>query len=162
MKNKSDFIWITVSVISFLMFSMSFILMAVESKDVLKGISITSLLAGIFFWIFLLMSTVSQIVISKRTKKWLSVNKVRRSHIKKKMGVFSFFQNKYATIADITAVASFIGLLVSLIATNAAGQICYIFLSLFIFSFSMHCFLNSKSFYVLTNKDKILGKLRED
>ncbi len=152
---KKDHIWLAVSIISFLLLSISFLLMPIESKSTTESISVISLISGVLFWLSIICGIVTQVALSNRSKVWLASNKIRRNNIKRRLGIVSFFQNRFAVVADITMIIGLVGLIISVLMTNGIGYACYIFLALFVFSFSMHCILNGKTFYVITNKGKI-------
>lgn len=87
------------------------------------------------------------------------INKIRRKaqgEIKKKNyihlpGIICFFSNKYAKIADITMIVSFV---VSLILYNINilnGILFVITVPIFLFSIQMHCILNGVNYEYITN-----------
>lgn len=162
MKRKQiDYILLSISIISFLLLAFSFMLMPIESKTFSGNLSIFSLIAGLIFWISLATGTATQIVLTRHRKMWYVSNRVR---VRKstRTGVISFFKNAYATVADIALMLSLIGLIVVMVATHGIGYICYVFISLFIFSFSMHCILNGKNYYYVINKNKLLQTLEKE
>ncbi len=163
-KQKADYVLLIVSVVSFFMLSISFLLMPIENKEDITSLSTTAFFAGIMFWVSVVLGIVTQVVISVKTKKWLASNnvKIKKGRSSKKPGIISFFKNTLATIADIAMFISLLGLVISIIATQGIAYICYIFLALFVFTFSMHCILNGKSYYIISNKNKILRSLQKE
>lgn len=138
MKDKLNVFLLVMSIIGFLLLSVSFLLMPLN-KDSLEP----NIFAGILFWCSLLTGIVFQVILSLRIKK-LNYNNTRHG-----LGVVKFFQNSYAKISDIAFVISVIGLIVTMITTNGLGYSCYIFLAMTVFSFSMHCILNGKNYYCI-------------
>lgn len=159
---KVDYAWLCASIASFLLLSISFLLMPVESKSATQGISIISLIAGVLFWLSIILGIVTQAVLSHRIKSWLASNHVRRGRIVKKVGIISFFKNSFGIASDVAMIIGLICLVISVIVTHGIGFTCYVFLSLFVFSFSMHCIFNGKTYYVIKNKDKIQQALQKE
>lgn len=155
-KQKTEYILFGVSVLSFLMLAVSFLLMPIESETTQDKISVIALIAGVMFWVSIFIGLATQVILSVRRKKWYSANRIKADKKEQKTGLISFFRNKYAIIADIASAISLIGLVVAMIVTHSTGYICYVFVSAFIFSFSMHCILNGKVFYFVTNQNKLL------
>ncbi len=163
MKSKKvDYIWLFASIVSFLLLSVSFLLMPIESENTTEGISLITMVAGVMFWLSIICGIVTQAILSHKVKSWLASNRVRRGRIVKNIGVISFFQNPFAIVADIATVIGLVGLIIAVLLTHGIGYACYIFLSLFVFSFSMHCILNGKNFYVIENKTKIQQTLQKE
>ena len=161
-KNIADRVWFTLSVISFALLSASFLLMSADSGDAEKGLSTMALMAGILFWVSLVFAIVTQVVLSHRRKAWFLSNKIRKKRFSHKMGAISFFKNLYAVIADVATVICIIGLVVSVILTDATGYACYVFVSLLVFSFSMHCILNGNIYYYIFNQDVIIKTIEKE
>ena len=155
MKNKKvDFIWLAVSCLSFLIFSVSFMIMPFESASAEDGFSIAAHLSGLMFWISLLIGVISQTVLVSRRSRRNIVSRVRRTKDTQNIGMFCFFKNKLATVFDILSIISLIGLIVSLSYTRGIGFICYVFVSALVFSFSMHCILNGRVYNELISDNK--------
>lgn len=154
MGNKKGFMMLYISIGSFFLMSVSFLLMPIDFAA--KGLQIFNLLIGIMFWAFLILGIVTQAMLNKQRKSWLVRNRIRRFQFRGKIGLISFLQNLPACIADGILVLSIIGLIISIIATNGIGYTCYIFMAMTVFSFCMHCILNGKVYYFLTNQEKIL------
>ena len=153
-RRKFDCIWFAISVVSFLLLAVSFLLMPIGETD--GGLTTYSIIAGVMFWSSLVLGTASQMILSHRRKMWYVINKVRRARHSRKIGLISFFENVYAGIADVTFIISLIGLVVVLIVTQGTGYICYILMAALVFSFAMHCILNGKIYYHIVNQNKIL------
>lgn len=155
MKNKKiDFIWLTVSILSFLIFSASFLMMPFESAAAKSGFSILSHLSGLVFWVSLLIAAISQTVLSARRRKRNAATRIRRTKDSQNVGVFSFMKNKLAVVFDVLFVASLIAFIVSLIITHGLAYVCYVFVSVMVFSFAMHCILNGKIYNELMYDNK--------
>lgn len=104
--------------------------------------TVISVILGVVFWVGILGGIVCDLLLSKRRRK--------AQYQSGKLGVISFFSNRYAKIADIVAVISFIASLAVLISetTAAVGAVA---LGMFIFSFAMHCVFNGKNYHYITN-----------
>lgn len=158
----ADGILLAISVLLFASLSLSFLLMPLDGKTTVNGISAYSFAAGAMFWISLVGGAVTQCVLSHKRKAWYIKNHVRRSKTKKKIGIVSFFENPPAVCADTVLILGAAGLVVALIATRAAGYVCYVMMSIFVFSACIHCILNGKIYYYIRNKDKILAETKKD
>lgn len=141
MKRKSkekNFEWI--SIISFLIMSSSFMLMAISQNEMQDDIS-QIIVIGISFWIPFILGVIMQIILYICYKK--RKRKVERT------GFWCFFKNKIAIIFDIMFIISVVALIVVLLLTNGVGFICYVSLSAVVFSFCMHCIFNGRVYHTL-------------
>ena len=154
-RKKKDYILLGVSVGCFFLLGISFVLMPIENNTAENHSSVITLVAGVLFWLSLVLGLTTQGILSLRRKKWISANAIKKISPEPKMGLISFFKNTYATIADIGLVCSIIGLVVAVIATQSTGFICYVFLGISVFLLSMHCILNGKNFVYVLNPEKI-------
>lgn len=161
-RKKVDIIWLCSSIFSFLVLAVSFLLMPLESESPSDRLSIYSLVVGIVFWLSLMTGIVTQCVLAYRRRVWYGFHRIRRSRATQRIGLISFFKNPYAIVADIIGIVSLIGLIVAAIVTQGTGYICYVFVSLFVFFFSMHCVLNGKIFYYIINQRKILDATEKE
>lgn len=155
-KKDIDKILLLASILCFLLLAVSFLLMPLEGKTISANVSVYSLIAGLTFWLSLIGGTVTQCILAKQRKKWFSKHHIKRVKHSDKIGLISFMKNIYAVVADILVAISIIGLVISVIATQSTGYACYVFVSLLVFSFSMHCILNGKIYYFVINKEKML------
>lgn len=151
-RKKVDLLWLYVSIIAFLFVSVIFLLVPLDNNDPSLKVKNTTKLIGVGFWVFLIVGIVSQVILSNRRKLWYRIQRVneRRSSVRK-IGLITFASNGPALIADIISVISLIGLIVAVIMTKAIGYSCYVFLAIFFFAFCMHCILNGKGYYHITN-----------
>ncbi|MBQ2943199.1 MAG: hypothetical protein IJD93_00670 [Ruminococcus sp.] len=161
-RKQVDSIWMGVSVFFFLLLSVSFLLMPIGNETSAEGISIYSFIAGLVFWISLIMGIVTQCILAYRRKTWYVMNRARKVRSTQRIGLFSFFENTYAAVADVVAIISLIGLIIALFATQGIGYICYVLFSLFVFSFSMHCILNGKIYYHVVYQNKLLQTIEKE
>lgn len=161
-KKKVDKIWFGFSIFFFLMLAVSFLLMPLGSEIPTESISTYTLVAGLMFWISIIMGIVTQCVLAFRRKSWYVIHRIKEERTSQKIGLVSFFQNIYATVADVVAILSLVGLVIAMIETQGTGYICYVFVSLFVFSFSMHCILNGKIYYYVINQNKMLQAIEKE
>lgn len=127
------------SIVCYLFMSVSFLLMPADIfSDKVYAENIVWF-SGSCFWVFLLIGVILQIVLAVRYKK-----SAKNQKSECRVGIISFLKNPFGIAADIILVISIIGFVVSMIVTNSRGYICYIFISLLVFSFSTHCVLNGK------------------
>lgn len=146
-EQKRDLIWLIVSMVSFFFMSASFLLMS----------STLSLIAGIMFWICMVIGIVTQIVLARNYKKWCFKNKAWRAY-RQKVGALVIGKNVFAKIADISLIAATVGFTIAMNFTNGAGYSCYVLLAMMVYAFCMHCILNGKVYSYIFNKDMEIKK----
>ena len=161
-RKQVDAIWLGCSIFFFLMLSVSFLLMPLGGDAPTEEISSYAIVSGIIFWLSILMGSATQYVLAYRRRSWYKINRLRKVRTAQKIGLISFFKNTYAVVADAIAILSLLGLVIAMIVTQGTGYICYVFVSLFVFSFSMHCILNGKIFYYIVNQDKTLQTVEKE
>ncbi len=108
-------------------------------------------LAGSLFWIGLIGTVTAAIIIlrSKRRDKGFK----KTCHHYKQWGLVHFFQNKPAVIFDVLLFVSITGFVLARLFLDTT--VCpFIFLSLLILSFGMHCMLNGSSYMYIGYKMK--------
>lgn len=149
MNLKKDFIWLGVSIVGFAILSVSFLLMPVESNVVISKI------AGVMFWLGLVIGIVFQVLLARQRKIGITKNRVQRlSNQRMKPGILSLFKNPIAVVFDLLMAIGLVGLISSMILTKGMGYICYVFISITVFSFSMHCIFNGRIYFYISNKEK--------
>lgn len=138
------------------MISLSIVLMPVVGSYDRRFYSVTPLV-GIIFYVGLIGVIVSIILINKKRKAYGS--KFNKKFDLFKCGMFSFFQNKIAMIFDIIMMGAF-AIMVVLFIMYAINVYYYfktiyflfVVISIFIFSFGMHCMLNGVNYRYFNNK----------
>lgn len=99
--------------------------------------------SGLLFWLGFVGVIVTVMMINKIRKKDTSFRKKRRRL--KQLGLTHFFQNKPAVVFDLIMFGSIISfILISLMVNIKLFQ--FICLSIFVFSFGMHCMLNGVNY----------------
>lgn len=161
-KKRADRIWLGISIFSFLWLAISFLLMPLETEIPTQRLSPYSFAAGVMFWTGVIAGTVTQCILAHRTKARYKAQYYKTEQPPRRVGIFSFFQNRYAIAADVIALLSLAGFITTMIVTRGTGYSCYVCLSLFVFSFSMHCILNGKVFYSVTNRNKPVQSNKKD
>lgn len=104
-------------------------------------------LSGVMFWIGLVGTICMALYITylrKRSKEF-----AERISNNTKLGIIHFFQNKPAIISDVLLFVSLIGFAIVRILSSTT-ILSFLFLSLFIFSFGMHCMLNGSNYNYIT------------
>lgn len=135
------------------LWSISFLLMPLSSSS--KEKSFLLFLPGLSFWIGLLGTIVTAFYINIRRKRSFRFNALYPDM--KKIGVVHFFQNQWAVVFDITLFVSIIGYVIAKIYIRGL-TIQFIFLSLFAFSFGMHCMLNGICYEYINYKNRRVEK----
>ena len=144
-KKNRMLLWLTFG--GFCMMGVSFLLMMPHPK--LDGPAV-SLLAGILFWLSLVMGITCQSILSGQRRAWERKN--RKKSDWKQVGLFCFWQNKAAAVADVLMATSLLALVISLAVTNASGYACYVFLGLFVAALASHGIFNGKNFRYVFSK----------
>ena len=135
MKNKNSlYIIQLVSVAGYLICAVSVIVMA--AIPVRSGINPVAVLSGVMFWSGIAAGVAGQIVLLKKT----------RGLISGKIGLISFFTNRFGFLADAVLVLSVSATVLTVFLSDKMGVLTFIIWSLLIFSFSMHCVLNGRKF----------------
>lgn len=148
-----DRILLGVSVGSFAMMSVSFLLMPMEGMKILPGL---------LFWIGLLLGVTLQIVLETRRRAFFKSYGVKRQKMQKpRNGLLSFASNKEAKITDGVLLASIIAMVLAFIVTKGYGYVCYVFIATTLFSFCMHCVLNGRIYFHAKNQMKVRQTLED-
>ena len=161
-RKKTDIVLMGVSVLSFFLLAISFLIMPLGNETLTEDVSANTILCGVLFWVSLITGITTQCVLAHRRKMWYQINRIRKIRVVQKIGLVSFFKNIGAAVADIFTAVSLVGFVVSMVVTDGVGYICYVMIALFVFSFSMHCILNGKIFYHVFNQDKLLQNVEKE
>lgn len=133
-----------------LLWSASFLLMPIASKQADKNMLLTYI-AGSMFWLGALCTLLSALTINssrKKSKTFMEQN----AHVKQ-LGLIHFFKNKEAMVADIVLIVSVFGFVVARIWIKP-NIVTFIFMALCLFSFGMHCMLNGVNYIYIQTKGK--------
>lgn len=104
---------------------------------------ILTYLSGVMFWVSLFGTISIALFINYKRKK--SKEFANDASGSKRWGIIHFFQNKPAIISDVLLFVSLIGFIITRILSETT-IFPVVFLSLFIFSFGMHCMLNGSNY----------------
>lgn len=136
---KQEFI----SVFTFVLSSVSFMLFYFVDYQKNNFAKALGYLLPAIFWLGLIIAVIMQILISSKLKMEITKNRI---------GVVSFFQNRYAAIFDGLMIVSFIITAILLI-KHTNSFIVFFIIALFVISFEMHCILNGKYFNAIFLKE---------
>ena len=151
---KKDLVWLVISITSYFLFSISFLLIPAENKYL-------QIAAGVMFWLFMLLGIVSQILLAIMFRRSCFKNKEWRAQ-KQRVGLFAIGKNIFAIVADIVLLISAVVFTVLMIFTRGTGYISYVMLTLFVFAFCMHCILNGKVYsYICEHNKKDKGRVEK-
>ena len=142
MKKQKCMFWIS----AFGFFAMSLSFLFIYQDIMYIGTSIRKVIAGIVFWVMLIIGIAAQIMLYLSLRKSIKADFTTK---KRKIGLICFFSNRYAAVADLFMTLSVITLIISYAFTDASNYFNYIILSVFVFSLSMHCILNGRKFYYM-------------
>lgn len=135
--------------------SLSALLMPFGVKLTEKTMAVTYI-SGALFWIGLIGTIVMASFITYSRRRNRSFQHVY-PHLKK-WGIIHFFQNMPALFCDILMFISTIGFVITRIWLERTVWP-FIFLSLFIFSFGMHCMLNGSNYIYVNYQTRSATKL---
>lgn len=100
-------------------------------------------ISGVSFWIGLLGTIAMAVYITLSRHRSKGFKQVYPNH--RRLGLIHFFQNMEAFICDILMFISLIGFIITRIWVGTTIWP-FIFLSILIFSFGMHCMLNGSNY----------------
>lgn len=146
-------IWFVASVICFALLAVSFLLMPLDTDVLPENPGAWNVAMGSWFWLALILGCGSQIILQRLCKKDLT--DVERENWRRcRAGIFLFFQNRRAKIADVVFGVSLPCLFLGLAFPETTGYGSYVIFSICVFSFCMHCILNGKAYsYITVNKE---------
>lgn len=143
---KKEIVILIISIISYFLLAASFLFMPLDNKQL-------QIMAGVMFWLFLILGIVSQVLLAIWFRQACSENKEWCMQ-KQRVGIFAIGKNKFSVAADIVLLISAVTFVVLMIFTRGTGYISYIVLTILVFSFSMHCVLNGKVYYYICERAK--------
>lgn len=109
-------------------------------------------IVGALFWIALILTIRMAIRINNSRRRNSAFNS-KYGNLKK-LALIHFFQNKKALIMDAIMFASLIAFIITrLITDNLIIQ--FLFVSMFAFSFGMHCMLNGINYIYIKHKSTV-------
>lgn len=137
-----------ISIISMFLFSATFMIMPFASDySVSNENNSLLIIVGAVFWGSLVVAVLASLYVTSCRCRYNKVHPSEKKHIK--IGLISFFSNREALVFDLMFIVSTIGFVFCLFFDESI--VSYIFLSIFVFSFFMHCVLNGKNFnYIKT------------
>lgn len=146
-QNQTDRVFLGISVCGFVLMSISFLLMPIETMSVLPGL---------LFWIGLLIGVAFQIALEARRRSFFARYKVKREKMQKpKNGLLTFASNKIAAIVDNIFVVSIVATILAFIFTKGVGYLCYICISIMLLTFCLHCILNGRNYFHANNQNRV-------
>lgn len=109
-------------------------------------------MVGALFWIALI-STVGMAIRINNSRRRSSAFNIKYEGLRK-LGLIHFFQNKKALIMDAIMFVSLLAFIIARFLTwNTIIQ--FLFVSMFAFSFGMHCMLNGINYIYIKHKTKV-------
>ncbi len=133
------------AVLSVSMFIMPFGIKMADKSMIMTYIS------GIMFWIGLLGTIAMAVYITHSRHRSQGFAKAHPNH--KRLGLIHFFQNMPAFVCDILMFVSLIGFIITRIWVGTTIWP-FIFLSILIFTFGMHCMLNGSNYIYINYKTR--------
>ena len=103
---------------------------------------------GGVFWFSLLLLMISSLrinILRRHSKAFMRLQQGERQ-----IGLISFCKNRYAVVADISLAISLAVMTYLCLFRTSAQFLMFLFLSLLIFSFGMHCILNGMNYKYVT------------
>lgn len=142
-KLKANF---TGGMISFVIFSLTFLLMGPFTELNGKARSICVFILGMVFWLTLIFGLVFSFRVNKLCRE------VQEPVGKKKIpAICRFFSNRAAAVADFGLIVGVTGIAVLALYPPEKQYFYFVELFLIVLSLSMHCLLNSNAFQAIQN-----------
>ena len=152
-------IFLYASLCAFFVMSIDFMFMPIGINDFSKNYKAVSIVTGIIFWLGLIAGITLFILYALKCKA--QFNQIQKYNDNfgtadnKRIGLISFFSNRVALVSDVVFILSAILFAVLMIFTKRTAYICYIVLSLLVFSFITHCIFNGKIYNSHQKMDEI-------
>lgn len=152
-QNKADCLLLGTSIGGFAALSISFMLMPVEGLG---------LVPGILFWGGFAIGVALQVILEIRRNSLFAKYNVKRETMQKpRNGLLSFGSNRIATVADGFLITGVVATALTFILNKGTGYLCYVCLSVLVFSFCMHCVLNGRIYIYIKNRNKVWKMLEQ-
>lgn len=137
--------------VALVILSLSILLIPIVN-DIKTSTKIPLYMDGVLFWIGFFSTIRTAVKINKSRRRSLTFNE--RYGKLKKLGLIHFFQNKAAAMMD---AMMFVSLIVFIAARFLGWSITVRFLlvSMFLFSFGMHCMLNGINYIYIKHKTNV-------
>lgn len=145
---KTYRIWIYLDILSFLISSLSVMLLLIPTENKSdEQLPLTFSACGILFWLGLILGCVIWFILYRAIrKKEIYQAEYRLS----RPGIITFLKNKYAYVIDCMLGVSLLGGIVGVVLLPYNQIYNCIFIALFLFCFYMHCLFNGKVYnYIL-------------
>lgn len=153
MQSQTEKKFLIISMGGFVLMAVSFLLMPIESLNVLPGL---------FFWGGLLIGVAFQILLEVRRRSFFAKYKVKREKMQKpRNGLLTFASNKIAAIVDNVFIVSIVATVLAFIFTKGTGYLCYICISVLVLSFCLHCIFNGRNYFHVNNQKKVQQVLEQ-
>lgn len=152
-QGKTDRVFLSISMGGFLLMSVSFLLMPIDSLSVLPGL---------LFWGGLIVGVAFQIILEARRRAFFARYNVKREKMQKpKNGFLTFGSNQVALIVDYIFIASVIATILAFIFTKGLGYLCYVCIAIMLCSFCLHCIFNGRNYFHANNQKKVRQVLEQ-
>lgn len=135
------------------LFSTSFLIMPLASELSLSGDNFLLTVTALWFWLSAILSGITFLLANKKRK-------AATGTMKSRPGIFCFFKNPWAKLADSAFGISLSGFILVTIAAPKS-YLLYILVSLSVYTFLMHCVLNGKNYQYaieINNPQKFAAK----
>lgn len=142
---QADKLLLAVSVLCFFLASMSFVLMPIESLEIVPGM---------LFWGGILGGIALQVVLAMRRKAFYTRENAKKMP-RLPIGLLAFGSNQWAKIADYSMGISFVLMILAFVITKGTGVWCFVLIATTLFAFCLHCILNGRIFFHVVNQKKI-------
>ena len=152
-RKQMDQLLLCLSIGSFAVMSISFLLMPI---DAMGGAP------GVLFWGGLLLGILFQITLETRRRSFFAKYRVNPKKMQKpRNGFLTFSSNKYAKVADRILLVSVVCTILAFLITRGTGYLCFVFISISIMALCMHCILNGRIFFHVMNQTKVQQVLEQ-
>lgn len=152
-RKQTDRLLLCLSIGSFAIMSISFLLMPIDAIGTIPGV---------LFWGGLLLGMLFQITLETRRRSFFAKYRVNPKKMQKpRNGFLTFSSNKYAKIVDRILPVSVVCTVLAFLLTRGTGYICFAFIAITIMTLCMHCILNGRIFFHVMNQTKVQQVLEQ-
>lgn len=152
-RKQMDTLLLCLSVGSFAVMSISFLLMPIDA---------IGRTPGVLFWGGLLLGTFFQIALEARRRSFFARYHVNPKKMQKpRNGLLTFSSNKYAKLIDRILLVSVVCTVLTFLITKGTGYMCFVFISISVMALCMHCILNGRIFFHVMNQTKVQQVLEQ-
>ena len=146
--------WLYISILSSFVYSGTILLMPIASENISSNNKVSIMIVGLIFWAFFILTYMSLFFAKKKAKS------IKTEMKSQSIGLFKFFSNRLAIIADCGLVISIIAFIISLFLPHSLSWLVYIILSILVLTLNLHSIFNGKIYRISFRNQKRLDVVK--